>query len=171
MDTLLVIDVGNSNIVLGVFEGDRLLNSWRLATSRDRTAEIGRGLEAHATGNLGHLVEVTALEGKEGLEAGVLGHLDRPLEIDRDIRHDGAQAALGPVPHHHRLALRGLQSHEPRGGRRSRAIAPPPQANNRHHGGCAQDQKAEDGGAVLHAGQGQGREPAARGLVSGAGGG
>lgn len=39
MDTLLVIDVGNSNIVLGVFEEDRLLNSWRLATSRDRTAD------------------------------------------------------------------------------------------------------------------------------------
>ena len=39
MDTLLVIDVGNSNIVLGVFEDDRLLNSWRLATSRDRTAD------------------------------------------------------------------------------------------------------------------------------------
>ncbi|MGK2859279.1 MAG: type III pantothenate kinase [Thermoanaerobaculia bacterium] len=39
MDTLLVIDVGNSNIVLGVYEDDRLLNSWRLATSRDRTAD------------------------------------------------------------------------------------------------------------------------------------
>lgn len=39
METLLVIDVGNSNIVLGVFEEDRLLNSWRLATSRDRTAD------------------------------------------------------------------------------------------------------------------------------------
>lgn len=39
---LLAIDVGNSNIVLGVFDGDRLTESWRLATMRERTAdEIG----------------------------------------------------------------------------------------------------------------------------------
>jgi type III pantothenate kinase len=39
---LLAIDVGNTNIVLGVFEGDRLAESWRLATLRERTAdEIG----------------------------------------------------------------------------------------------------------------------------------
>jgi type III pantothenate kinase len=39
---LLAIDVGNTNIVLGVFEADRLVESWRLATLRERTAdEIG----------------------------------------------------------------------------------------------------------------------------------
>lgn len=36
---LLAIDVGNTNIVLGVFEGDRLAWSWRLATYRERTAD------------------------------------------------------------------------------------------------------------------------------------
>jgi type III pantothenate kinase len=36
---LLAIDVGNTNIVLGVFEGDRLVESWRLATLRERTAD------------------------------------------------------------------------------------------------------------------------------------
>jgi type III pantothenate kinase len=36
---LLVIDVGNSNIVLGIFRGDELVRSWRLATQRDRTAD------------------------------------------------------------------------------------------------------------------------------------
>jgi type III pantothenate kinase len=36
---LLAIDVGNTNIVLGVFEGDRLAQSWRLATMRERTAD------------------------------------------------------------------------------------------------------------------------------------
>jgi type III pantothenate kinase len=36
---LLAIDVGNTNIVLGVFEGDRLTKSWRLATFRERTAD------------------------------------------------------------------------------------------------------------------------------------
>jgi type III pantothenate kinase len=39
---LLAIDVGNTNIVLGVFEGDQLVESWRLATLRERTSdEIG----------------------------------------------------------------------------------------------------------------------------------
>src|SRR6188474_2075799 len=39
---LLAIDVGNTNIVLGVFDDDRLVESWRLATLRERTSdEIG----------------------------------------------------------------------------------------------------------------------------------
>ena len=39
---LLAIDVGNTNIVLGVFDSDRLIESWRLATLRERTSdEIG----------------------------------------------------------------------------------------------------------------------------------
>jgi type III pantothenate kinase len=39
---LLAIDVGNTNIVLGVFDGERLAESWRLQTLRERTAdEIG----------------------------------------------------------------------------------------------------------------------------------
>src|SRR5687767_13983403 len=36
---LLAIDVGNTNIVLGVFQGDRLTQSWRLLTVRERTAD------------------------------------------------------------------------------------------------------------------------------------
>jgi type III pantothenate kinase len=48
---LLAIDVGNTNIVLGVFEGPTLVRSWRLLTLRERTAdEIGlmvTGLFAH----------------------------------------------------------------------------------------------------------------------------
>ena len=36
---LLAIDVGNTNIVLGVFEGDRLVESWRLATDNNRSAD------------------------------------------------------------------------------------------------------------------------------------
>jgi type III pantothenate kinase len=43
---LLAIDIGNTNIVLGVFEGERLVESWRLATLRERTAdEIGIWVE------------------------------------------------------------------------------------------------------------------------------
>ena len=36
---LLAIDVGNTNIVCGVFEADKLVVSWRLATLHERTAD------------------------------------------------------------------------------------------------------------------------------------
>jgi type III pantothenate kinase len=36
---LLVVDLGNTNIVLGVYRGEELVNSWRLATQRERTAD------------------------------------------------------------------------------------------------------------------------------------
>ncbi len=36
---LLAIDVGNTNIVLGVFDGAALIQSWRLQTLRERTAD------------------------------------------------------------------------------------------------------------------------------------
>ena len=36
---LLVVDLGNTNLVLGVFRDDELVSSWRLATARERTAD------------------------------------------------------------------------------------------------------------------------------------
>ena len=36
---LLAIDVGNTNVTIGVFEGERLAHSWRLAALRERTAD------------------------------------------------------------------------------------------------------------------------------------
>ncbi|HOQ31697.1 MAG TPA: type III pantothenate kinase [Candidatus Hydrogenedens sp.] len=36
---LLVIDVGNSNIVLGIYHKDKLLNHWRVVTSNYRTGD------------------------------------------------------------------------------------------------------------------------------------
>jgi type III pantothenate kinase len=36
---LLAIDIGNTNIVLGVFDGAALARSWRLSTHRERTAD------------------------------------------------------------------------------------------------------------------------------------
>ena len=40
--SLLVVDVGNTNTVLGLYEGKTLANDWRLATRREATAdEIG----------------------------------------------------------------------------------------------------------------------------------
>lgn len=36
---LLVLDVGNTNTTLGVYEGDELRRHWRLGTQRDRTVD------------------------------------------------------------------------------------------------------------------------------------
>ena len=36
---LLVIDVGNTNTVLGLYDGDRMIHSWRLTTERQRTTD------------------------------------------------------------------------------------------------------------------------------------
>ena len=36
---LLVVDVGNTNIVLGIYRDEVLINSWRMATARERTAD------------------------------------------------------------------------------------------------------------------------------------
>ncbi len=35
----LAIDVGNTNIVFGVFDGNKLLTHWRIVTSRERTVD------------------------------------------------------------------------------------------------------------------------------------
>lgn len=36
---LLVIDVGNSNIVFGVYEGKRLVYNWRISTDKEKTSD------------------------------------------------------------------------------------------------------------------------------------
>lgn len=36
---LMVIDVGNTNTVLGIYRNEELLHCWRLVTARDRTAD------------------------------------------------------------------------------------------------------------------------------------
>ncbi|MGH7830364.1 MAG: type III pantothenate kinase, partial [Candidatus Binatia bacterium] len=36
---LLAIDIGNTNIVLGIYEGKKLLTHWRLVTQPERTAD------------------------------------------------------------------------------------------------------------------------------------
>jgi len=36
---LLALDVGNTNITIGTFEGDRLTSHWRLSTVREQTAD------------------------------------------------------------------------------------------------------------------------------------
>jgi type III pantothenate kinase len=59
---LLAIDIGNTNIVFGVFEGERLVRSWRLATRRDRTSdELG--------------IWITQFLANQGLAVGAIGEV------------------------------------------------------------------------------------------------
>lgn len=50
---LLAIDVGNTNIVLGVYEGEKLRDHWRLLTQPERTADEYGVLISHLTGARG----------------------------------------------------------------------------------------------------------------------
>jgi type III pantothenate kinase len=36
---LLVMDVGNTNVVIGIFKGDQLIHQWRIATDRNKTED------------------------------------------------------------------------------------------------------------------------------------
>ncbi|MHB1405772.1 MAG: type III pantothenate kinase, partial [Desulfitobacteriaceae bacterium] len=36
---ILVFDVGNTNIVLGVYEGGLLIHHWRVSTEKSRTVD------------------------------------------------------------------------------------------------------------------------------------
>jgi type III pantothenate kinase len=58
---LLVMDVGNTSTVLGVYEGERLVANWRLTTVRDRTVDeygiLARNLLSLAA------IDVSAIDG------------------------------------------------------------------------------------------------------------
>ncbi len=116
MTLLLAVDVGNTNIVLGVFDVSRepagpLVCSWRLATSRERTADeyglsvLGllrhRGLDA---GHIRHMVissvvpplhpvletwasayfKVDPLWIEPGIKTGLKVRIDNPAELGAD---------------------------------------------------------------------------------------
>jgi len=106
---LLVVDLGNTNIVLGVYRGDELVNSWRLATARERTADeygilarqlVGDSLHANLEGAIVASV-VPPLNGamtfmvqkyfgveplfvEPGVKTGIAIHVDNPLEVGAD---------------------------------------------------------------------------------------
>ncbi len=68
---LLAVDIGNTNIVLGIFEGEDLTQSWRLATLQDRTADELRVL-------VGRLFEERHLD-MAGVSGVVLASVVPPL--------------------------------------------------------------------------------------------
>lgn len=106
---LLVVDLGNTNLVLGVYRGDELVSSWRLATARDRTADeygilarqlVGDSLHASLEGAIVASVVpplntamafmirkyfgIDPLFVEPGIRTGVAIHVDNPLEVGAD---------------------------------------------------------------------------------------
>ena len=67
-DRLLAVDVGNTNVVLGLWEGDTLRNAWRLTTLRDRTAD-----------EYGILAKQLLGETADGVDAAVVASVVPPL--------------------------------------------------------------------------------------------
>ncbi len=107
---ILVVDLGNTNIVLGVYRGDALLNSWRLATARERTADEYGILARQLVGGdprqlalAGAIVAsvvppmnsamtfmiqkyfgIDPLFVEPGVKTGIAIHVDNPLEVGAD---------------------------------------------------------------------------------------
>ena len=106
---LLVVDVGNTNVVLGVYDGDELLRSWRLATARERTAdEYGILVKQLTDGTINSSLEgvivssvvppldsviatmiekyfgVEALFVEPGVKTGIAIQVDNPQEVGAD---------------------------------------------------------------------------------------
>jgi type III pantothenate kinase len=106
---LLVVDLGNTNIVLGVYRGEELVNSWRLATARERTADeygilarqlIGDAMHASLEGAMVASVVpplnsaiafminkyfgIDPLFVEPGVKTGIAIHVDNPQEVGAD---------------------------------------------------------------------------------------
>lgn len=78
---LLVIDVGNSNIVLGVYDGAQLMRSWRLSTDKSRTSDEYAVL-------LHSLFDQAGL-GFSGVKAAIISSVVPPLTgVMESISHD-----------------------------------------------------------------------------------
>ena len=116
---LLVVDVGNTNIVLGIYRGEQLVSSWRLATARERTSDEYGILARQLIGDMpleGAIVAsvvpplnsaVAAMVDKyfgveplfiePGVKTGIAIHTDNPLEVgaDRIVNCVAAHAVYG----------------------------------------------------------------------------
>ena len=108
MSNLLVVDVGNTNIVLGMYRGDELASSWRLATARDRTADeygilarqlvngVGPDVDGAIVGSvvpplnsvvasmIQQYFNVDPLFVEPGVKTGIAIHVDNPQEVGAD---------------------------------------------------------------------------------------
>jgi type III pantothenate kinase len=119
---LLVVDLGNTNLVLGVYRGDELVASWRLATARERTADeygilakqlVGEAMHSSLEGAivasvvppLNHAMTsmirnyfgIEPLFLEPGVKTGIAIQVDNPLEVgaDRIVNCAAAHAEYG----------------------------------------------------------------------------
>jgi type III pantothenate kinase len=86
---LLVIDVGNTNTVLGVYRGEELLHYWRLMTERERTADEWGVLIR----TLFHLGEIPN-ESVSGIVISSVVPPARPAMDEMSLRYFGVQAVF-----------------------------------------------------------------------------
>ncbi len=108
MSNLLVVDVGNTNVVLGIYRGEELAGSWRLATARERTADeyailttqlIGESAKALDGAIVSSVVPplnsafawmieqhfgIEPLFVEPGVKTGIAIHVDNPQEVGAD---------------------------------------------------------------------------------------
>lgn len=99
---MLTIDVGNTNTVLGLFEGDRLVRHWRIASDRQKTADEYGALLGMLLGTLpgpvGAVVLASVVPPLEGLLAetctGLFGSPPLILTSEMDL---GIEVRV-PVP-------------------------------------------------------------------------
>src|ERR1051325_5674454 len=117
---LLVVDVGNTNIVLGIYHGEELVDSWRLATARERTSDeygilarqlVGDSYELEGiivssvvpplNGSIAAMIRdyfhIEPLFVEPGVKTGIAIHTDNPQEVgaDRIVNCVAAHAAYG----------------------------------------------------------------------------
>jgi type III pantothenate kinase len=119
---LLVVDLGNTNLVLGVYRGDELVSSWRLATARERTADeygilarqlVGDAFKSALDGAIVASVVpplnsamtfmvrkyfgIEPLFVEPGIKTGIAIHVDNPQEVgaDRIVNCAAAHAQYG----------------------------------------------------------------------------
>ncbi|OQB47156.1 MAG: Type III pantothenate kinase [Firmicutes bacterium ADurb.Bin153] len=76
---LLAVDIGNTNIVVGLFDKDKLVTSFRIASERDRTADEYGILMAH-------FLEIRKLS-KEEIDGAIISSVVPPLNeaIERAV--------------------------------------------------------------------------------------
>src|SRR5438094_1786120 len=98
MTTILAADVGNTNVVLGVYENAKLLRTWRLATVHDRTEDdlALSDLDALVVGSVvpsltqsftrlaERYLERPAFIVGPGIKTGVRLRVDNPSEVGAD---------------------------------------------------------------------------------------
>jgi type III pantothenate kinase len=83
---LLVIDVGNTNTVLGVYREEELLHCWRLATQRERTADEW-GILIRTLFQLGEIANSTVT----GIAISSVVPPARPAMEEMSVRYFGIQ--------------------------------------------------------------------------------